>query len=597
MRTAPHSAVPESGVPVSRLLCDTRTGDEPLAFDRSGMRPQSELSARVAALGAAIEAVGAGRWLVVTDSALAAAAALLALGRCGGVAVLAPGRQPETLRRCAAGVRGVVCSGDLAGADGLPDELARIDADAVDPAAACGPIALDRAAPWVELHTSGTTGEPRCSRKLVRHLQDEVSALEALLGPRVPPDARIFATVPHHHIYGLLFRVLWPLASGRPFQIDTPLHVREIAGRMAEAGPCALVTTPVHLRHLVAGGGLAAARPRLAAVFSSGAPLDGDTAAAVAEQLGAAPFEILGSTETGGVALRQRSSTGDWWIPFPEVSVERDPRDGTLTVTSPFASEGEPDAAGRRRFAMGDRVELASGGRFQLLGRADRSVKIGGLRLSLPAMEHALVEHAWVREAALVTLSRGSVQRVAAALVLGDAGRAALHREGRRACSRALSRHLASGFDAVLLPRAWRYVDELPRNAQGKIPQQAVELLFAEDDPGDPAHPTRLRRRLHVPPDLPCLEGHFPGHPIVPGVAQIGWVLDAARELLGGEPRLRGLEALKFPTPLRPGDRVLLELEVAGADDVLHFSLGDGKRIFASGRCRIETGNGGEPQS
>jgi 3-hydroxymyristoyl/3-hydroxydecanoyl-(acyl carrier protein) dehydratase len=264
-------------------------------------------------------------------------------------------------------------------------------------------------------------------------------------------------------------------------------------------------------------------------------------------------------------------------------------------------SEGEADASGRQRFAMGDRVELGPEGRFQLLGRVDRSVKIGGLRLSLPAMERALESHPFVREAALVARTRGSDQRVMAALVLSDAGRAALRREGRRACGRALSKHLGAGFDPILLPRSWRYLDELPRNAQGKLPREAALLLFSDDDADDAdvptpeEGPTRLRRRMAVPGDLACLEGHFPAHPIVPGVAQIGWVLEAAGELLGAEPRVRALEALKFPTPLRPGDSLELEVELAAAADVLRFTLRDGARIFATGRCRLDPADAGPP--
>ena len=70
---------------------------------------------------------------------------------------------------------------------------------------------------------------------------------------------------------------------------------------------------------------------------------------------------------------------------------------------------------------------------------------------------------------------------------------------------------------------------------------------------------------------------------------------DAARELLGAEPRVRALEALKFPTPLRPGDSLELEVEITEAEDVLRFALRDGERTFASGRCRLEADGGGRP--
>ncbi len=580
MRTAPRSAASPAGGPLAGLCSDPRPAAAPVAFGREGERTRAELGARVAALSALLDG---GRWLLLCDDAFDAAACLLALSRCGGVAVLPPNRQPETLRQLAAAARGALCGPDSA-VEGLPRELPRVAADAPPAATGGAPRPPDRSAPWIELHTSGTTGAPRRSVKCLAHLEDEIAVLERLLGPRLPSDARIFATAPHHHIYGLLFRVLWPLASGRPFQIETPLHVRELAGLMARAAPCALVTTPVHLRHLTAGGGLGSLRGACRALFSSGGPLDAATARAAGEQLGEAPFEILGSTETGGVALRQRSLHGEWWSPFPEVAVERD-GDGALLVTSAFVSEGTPVAGGRRRFRMGDRIELASDGRFRLLGRVDRSVKIGGVRLSLPAMESTLESHPFVREAALLALTRGSEPRVVAAVVLSEAGRAALERDGRRACGRALAAHLAAGFDPVLLPRAWRYLDALPRNAQGKLPRGAVEALF-----GEPSARRRLTRSIRVDAELACLDGHFPGHPIVPGVAQLGWVLEAAAELLGREPRARALEALKFPTPLRPGDACELAVELAG--DTLRFELREGARTFATGRLRLAAEDG-----
>ena len=559
----------------------TARPEDPVAFERGAVVRRAEFEARVDELAGRIAAAGAGRWLVVSERGLETAVALLALARAGGVAVLPPNRQPETLRRLGAGTRGALPRD--APARGRPLEAR----------------APDREAPWVELYTSGTTGEPRRHLKRVRHLEDEVATLEAVFGSAVPAGAPVFASVPPHHIYGLLFRALWPLAAGRPFHSESLLHVQEILARMARVEACALVSTPVHLRHMAAGGGLRALRGRCRAVFSSAGPLDADTAKAVAECLGVSPFEILGSTETGGVALRQRSVHGESWRPLPGVRIERG-EDGTLIVSSPFASEGEPAGGGASRFRMGDRVELEHGGGFRLLGRADREVKIAGLRLSLPAMERALEQHAWVAEAVLLARERGGETRVAAALVPSAAGRAALARHGRRAVGAALAEHLAADFDPVLRPRSWRYVDGLPRNAQGKVPRAAVEALFRAG-PADGAErglragPAARRRErwLRVPADLPALEGHFEGHPVVPGVAQLGWVMEEAAALLGSDPRVRGFEALKFPTPLRPGDAALLRVELEGP--VLRFWLGEGERVFASGRCVVDAGGGETP--
>ena len=108
-------------------------------------------------------------------------------------------------------------------------------------------------------------------------------------------------------------------------------------------------------------------------------------------------------------------------------------------------------------------------------------MKIAEKRLSLPDMESRLREHPAVEEAALVLLDDGPGEpRVAAVVVPSAAGRARYEAGGRRAIGRELSEHLARDFDRVLLPRAWRVVDALPRDAQGKTSVRALRALLAD---------------------------------------------------------------------------------------------------------------------
>lgn len=584
--------MPARTVRLSRLLCDDRPGDEAIAFGRGGDRCRADLYRSVSAVAASIDRIGRGPWLVHAEDSYGGAVALLALWGVGSSAVLSPNRQPETLRRIGAQVRAALIDG---AAEGLPADVSRVDPlDASPDEAALS--APDRDSVVAEFRTSGTTGDEKAVAKALRHLEDEVATLETLFGDALPDDARFFATVSHQHIYGLLFRVLWPLASGRPFQRETLLHPQELVPRMSECESSALVTTPAHLRRMAAGDGLRPLRGSCRAVFSSGAPLDPDTAKSVAEQIGEAPREILGSTETGGVAVRQRDVHGDSWFRFPGVRVECD-ADSRLVVRSPFASDGELTSNGSRAFTTGDRARLRSDGSFELLERADRTVKIGGVRLSLPTMERELQVHPWVEEAALVVLEQAFESRVYAVVVPTEEGRAVLRERGRRGLGAGLSAQLAERFDRVLLPRAWRSVDEMPRDARGKLPAAALRALF-EERRRDPVSLLETReervfeRRLEVPADLAALEGHFAGMPVVPGVEQLRWAVETGAELLGHAPPVRGIEALKFPTVLRPGDRATLRVEVSPARDRLRFRLADGDRVFASGRCILETEEG-----
>jgi acyl-CoA synthetase (AMP-forming)/AMP-acid ligase II len=588
--------MPPRPIPLSQLFRSERAGAGQVAFGLEGARSFSELSARAAALAAAVQRHGAGRWLLDTESAWAAAVGLFALAWSGSVAVLPTNRQPETLRRLRSELAGAVIdpARDAGALAGLPrlDPLAQ-------PSAPAPVWKLEREAPFAEFETSGTTGEGRWIPKALRHLEDEVLALEDAFGARLPSGTRVFATVSHQHIYGLLFRVLWPLSAGRPFHENLLLHPQELYPRMLECPHAVLVTTPVHLRRMAAAEGLAQVAPVCRALFSSGGPLEAETAASVARQLGSAPLEILGSTETGGVAVRERSQSGDRFRPLPGVRVQLEPPDDGLVVTSPFVSVGLASHTGERRFRMGDRAQLETDGSFGLLGRSDRTVKIGEKRLSLPEMEKDLALHPAVAEVALLVLPRASEQRVHAAVVLTEAGRGILVREGRRALGRGLAAHLSARWDAVLLPRVWRYLDAMPRNPQGKLPLASLAALFEPRDreatlQGESRGEGWLERRLEVPRDLVYLDGHYQGNPIVPGVAQLRWVMEAAFDLLGSTPRLRLLEVLKFPELLLPGQSFSLRVERV-SESRFDFRLFEGARVFASGRCRVAAAPG-EPR-
>src|SRR5262249_32838806 len=152
------------------------------------------------------------------------------------------------------------------------------------------------------------------------------------------PGTRVLATVPPHHLYGLLFGVMVPFMDGGALVRTTPLHATTIAAQASNHRVNVLVSVPAHLHAIAALAG--GAGPPLARIFSSGAPLDGATAAGVAAAAGTPVTEVLGSSETGGIAWRQsggedRDESG--WQPFPGVSVEPD-AGGTMRLRSPFAA-------------------------------------------------------------------------------------------------------------------------------------------------------------------------------------------------------------------------------------------------------------------
>ncbi|WP_367140677.1 MULTISPECIES: 3-hydroxyacyl-ACP dehydratase FabZ family protein [Streptomyces] len=71
---------------------------------------------------------------------------------------------------------------------------------------------------------------------------------------------------------------------------------------------------------------------------------------------------------------------------------------------------------------------------------------------------------------------------------------------------------------------------------------------------------TQAAVRLAVDLGASHMSGHYPGHPILPGVVVMDWVAQAVDALHGGGLRLRRVERARFIRPLLPGD--VLELTV-----------------------------------
>ena len=99
----------------------------------------------------------------------------------------------------------------------------------------------------------------------------------------------------------------------------------------------------------------------------------------------------------------------------------------------------------------------------------------------------------------------------------------------------------------------------------------------------DPAHsPAVLRVPFQVPPDHPALAGHFPGHPMVPGVLLLDRVLDVvALQAIGAGADLRRLPQVKFSGPLQTGApaEIILERTAGG----LKFRIEQHGRLLAQG--------------
>lgn len=87
---------------------------------------------------------------------------------------------------------------------------------------------------------------------------------------------------------------------------------------------------------------------------------------------------------------------------------------------------------------------------------------------------------------------------------------------------------------------------------------------------------------LAVPRDHPAYAGHFPGHPILPGVVILAEVLAAIEAATARAPRQWELSNAKFFDPVTPGTALTLLHEVLDSGGV-RFEVRSAAGVVASG--------------
>ncbi|POZ60248.1 AMP-binding protein [Chromobacterium alticapitis] len=545
-------------IPLQRLLNAGRAADHPVAYAGARSHGFAELRDLAARWRDALLAASAPTVSIHLEDSFEFAAALLGAWHAGKAVCLPADDLPATRERLAA--------------------MGMLSLDALNPAASADPIFQDLAdCCGLLLFTSGSTGEPQLIAKTLRQLSAETATLSRQWDDALPRVCRVEATVSHQHIYGLLFRILWPLAAGRPFATRRQAFPESLLAALSEA-PCLLAASPAHLKRLPAHLDWRAARPL--AVFSSGGPLDDAALANSLATLGQAPCEVFGSTETGGIAWRRRepgASVAWQALPGIEVDIEGE----SLRLRSPHL----PDNGWHETC---DRVQPLDNG-FALLGRADRIVKLEEKRVSLDAVERALLASGWFDALRAVVLP-GPRASLGVAAAPNAAGWAELSRLGRRAFASALVEQLKDCVIAEALPRHWRYGFRLPVNAQGKTTEAALLSWF------EPTRPQALLLErgdghavlaVEAAESLPDFKGHFPSFPLLPGVTQLDWAIRYARELFELPPDFCGIDNLKFQRIIPPGAIVRLELRHDAAKHNVGFAYASGEHAHASGKLRF----------
>ena len=314
----------------------------------------------------------------------------------------------------------------------------------------------------LRLYTGGSTGAPQLWPKSGINIFAEALFLARHFG--VSDRDRIVATVSPYHVYGLLYSVALPLVSGASVLQATPSFPEEISQAAASCSATILVSVPAHYRALQ---GKPLKAPSLRLAFCSAGVLGTHAGEDFCRNNAVDLVEIYGSTETGGIALRNRFRGEEGFTPYPTVDWKIG--GSQLLVRSPYLSAGLV-RDGDGFFTAGDRVEACAPSGFRLKGRADSIAKVAGNRVDLEEVSALIKRHPGVSDCLVLALAEGSSREQRIVALVEDAG----------VSIESLRKSLASRLEPYALPRTIRTVDRMPVKENGKYDRARILELFTQ---------------------------------------------------------------------------------------------------------------------
>ena len=422
--------------------------------------------------------------------------------------------------------------------------------------------------------TSGSTGDPVRIDKKIWQLENEVEALEYTFGDLIPRGVAFIRSVSHQHFFGMPFALLWAVSRG------SMITRQAIKGghEWNTSYPQVLVTSPSFLKSIV---DLDAEHKNIGtgvkSIFSAGGFLDDAVHRSINKVANTRVVDIYGSSETGHIAWR--SSPDMPWELQKGVEFKK-PIDEILEIKSKFCPNND-------WFTTSD-LARQSGDSFEILGRADRILKIEGTRISLSQLVNAIKESDLVEDCHISDLEGGRRSQLGCVIKLNSHGCLLISTEGKLALINQLKISLRGKVNSIAIPRRWRFVDKFPQNAMGKVVKKNLDDLFSENIKS----PIVVSRRTHglllelvldMSKTLACFKGHFDGFPVVPGVALIEWAIKYSQESLGTSSEFIGMSQVKFQSFIKPNQIVHLKLDFIPEKMNLKFKYHNADAIFSSG--------------
>jgi acyl-coenzyme A synthetase/AMP-(fatty) acid ligase len=314
----------------------------------------------------------------------------------------------------------------------------------------------------LKIFTGGSTGTPQVWAKTRENIFSEGFLQASRYG--VTEQDCIMATIPAYHIYGLLFTVVLPLVSSATVVDETPSFPSEIAQLARDNEITILASVPAHYRVLAD----VQLHKSLRLAFSSAGMLDKADNEAFCRRNKKGVVEVYGSTETGGIATRNRALGEEGFTPFP--TIEWKLIEGCLAVCSAYISPDLPiDEQGF--FTASDRVEDRGANEFFLKGRADTVTKVGGKRVDLEEVRLLIKNESDVVDCVVMALPKaGGRENQIGALIEGD-----------KVDAETIRKNLVDSLEPYAMPRRIKTVDRIPVKDNGKYDRLAIAKLLKNE--------------------------------------------------------------------------------------------------------------------
>lgn len=338
------------------------------------------------------------------------------------------------------------------------------------------------------LLTSGTTGTPKSAPRK--------PSGQAVLGPaatmfsKVPFRAHepILIAPPLYHGFGFAFLALG-LGLGATIVVRRKFDSEAVLASIERHRITTLVAVPVMLQRIMelpeeTRGRYDTGSLRLA--VSAAAPLGAELATRFMDAFGDVLYDAYGTTEAGLGTLATpadiRAAPGTVGRPMSGMTLKILGDDhaevargqtGHVFIGGGFAFEGYSDGGTKEAFDgminTGDLGHLDGEGRLFIDGREDDMIVSGGENVFPLEVEDVLRRHPAVADVAVVGLDDPEFgQRLAAYVV---------RRADGRASETELKEHVRANLERFKAPREIVFIDELPRNAMGKVLRRKLPVV------------------------------------------------------------------------------------------------------------------------